>query len=108
MQFGLRLFLRVPLFLLGALDDKFELSARIRLLAQLIVGVILVSVFGISIVQLDGLYSTAPIILVPSIALLFRLMCACGVLNAINMADGIDGLLGSVSSIFFVPSRYLP
>jgi UDP-GlcNAc:undecaprenyl-phosphate GlcNAc-1-phosphate transferase len=92
----------VPLFLLGALDDRFELSARVRLLAQLGAGLALVFVFGISIEHLDGINTTAPLVLAPLFAVVFTLLSTCGVLNAINMADGIDGLLGSVSSISLI------
>ncbi|MDB4222412.1 undecaprenyl/decaprenyl-phosphate alpha-N-acetylglucosaminyl 1-phosphate transferase [Granulosicoccus sp.] len=91
--------LSVPLFLLGAIDDRYQLSAHARLLAQLSAGVALVFVFGISITQLDGVYNSTPLILAPVMAAMFTVLCTCGVLNAINMADGIDGLLGSVSSI---------
>lgn len=92
-------FLSIPLFLLGALDDRFELSARARLVAQLGAGAVLVFVFGISIAKLDGVFSITPVILGPFMAAVFTMLCTCGVLNAINMTDGIDGLLGSVSSV---------
>ncbi len=91
--------LSVPLFVLGAVDDRFDLSARLRLLAQLGIGVVLVFAFGLTIVQLDSVFSAGPLLLAPILAVLFTLMSTCGVLNAINMSDGIDGLLGSVASI---------
>lgn len=92
-------YLSIPLFLLGALDDRFELSAHARLLVQLSAGVFLIFVFGISITRLDGVFTSSILVLPPFLAVVFTLLCTCGVLNAINMADGIDGLLGSVSSI---------
>lgn len=94
--------LGLPLFVLGAIDDRFDLSARFRLLIQLMVGAGLVLFFNITIYQLDGIFGIQPIILGSISATVFTLMCACGVLNAINMADGIDGLLGSLSSISLV------
>lgn len=99
--------LSLPLFILGAVDDRFELSARLRILAQLIIGLLLVFVFGMTISQLDSVSSAAPFVLGPLVAILFTLMCTCGVLNAINMADGIDGLLGSVASISLAAIAFL-
>ena len=91
--------LRAPLFLQGAIDDRFEISDRLRILVQLGIGAILVFGFGLIIVRLDGIYGAVPLVLGPVVAILFTLMCACGVLKAINMADGIDGLLGSLACI---------
>ena len=93
------LFLSIPLFLLGAIDDRLDLSAKLRLLVQMTVGVFLVFVFDISVSRLDGLVGTAPVILSAGVAAAFTIVCACGVLNAVNMCDGIDGLLGGVASI---------
>ena len=97
----------LPLFVLGAIDDRFDLSARFRLLIQLMVGAGLVLLFNINIYQLDGIFGIQPIILGSISATVFTLVCACGVLNAINMADGIDGLLGSLSSISLVCISFL-
>ena len=99
--------LSAPLFILGAVDDRFDLSARLRILAQLGIGMLLVFAFGVTIGQLDSVSSAAPLVLGPVAAILFTLMCTCGVLNAINMADGIDGLLGSVASISLAAIAFL-
>jgi len=88
-----------PLFLLGIIDDRFDLTARVRILAQLGIGLMLVFGFGINISQLDSVSGVAPILLAPFVATLFTLFCVCGVLNATNMADGIDGLLGSMACV---------
>ena len=91
-----------PLFLLGVIDDRFDLSARVRILIQLGIGMLLVFGFGLTIGQLDSVFSAAPMLLSPFAAVLFTLMCTCGVLNAINMADGLDGLLGSMACVSLV------
>lgn len=98
--------LSVPLFLLGAIDDKFDLSAKFRLLAQLLVGLSLLFL-GVSIYSLDSLFADSVIVLLPVASVIFTLICSCGVLNAINMADGIDGLLGSISSISLLGIAWL-
>lgn len=95
-------FMSVPLFLLGALDDRFDLSARIRLAVQLAVGILLIAFFEISIRRLDGAFGDEPLVLTATASVFFTLLCWCGVLNAINMTDGIDGLLGSLASISLI------
>lgn len=93
------IFLSLPTFLLGVLDDRYDLTAKIRLLVQLGIGCFMVWIFDISIFQLDGIVGSSAVVLAPIPALLFTIICTCGVLNAINMADGIDGLLGSLACI---------
>lgn len=92
-------YLSIPLFFLGAVDDRFDISARSRLFCQLVIGCVLILYFNISIIQLEGIVSHDIILLPPLASIVFTLMCSCGVLNAVNMSDGIDGLLGSLASI---------
>ena len=93
------MWLSVPLFTLGAIDDRIDLSASLRLLVQVSVAAVLVYAFDICVTTLDGLAGTAPVLMGPSTAAVFTIIAACGVFNAVNMCDGIDGLLGGVASI---------
>ena len=91
----------LPVFLLGIVDDRFGLSAWLRLSAQIVVGLVLVVGFDIKIVQLDGILSSAAITMSVFVASVFTVFCVCGVINAMNMVDGVDGLLGSLAVISF-------
>jgi len=93
------LLISLPIFLLGAVDDRFDIPARLRIILQLSIGLAIVYLFEIRIDLLDGIFSDSPRVLGPVLAGIFTVVCSCGVFNAINMADGIDGLLGSVASI---------
>ncbi len=91
--------LSIPLFVLGALDDRFELSARLRILCQLGIGFCLIVAFDLKISHLDGIAGNYSHTLGAYTAATFTLICTSGVLNATNMSDGIDGLLGFLASL---------
>ena len=82
------------LFLVGAMDDRFGLSARIRLMiaaAFLLAAVAQVPDFAISFLLFSGQSS---LILMPGlVGIGFTLLCFVGLLNAVNMADGKNGLV---------------
>lgn len=83
------------LVIAGVLDDFVELSARSRFLAQILAA--LVMVFGGRVVledlgalSWDGSLFTLGVFMVP-----MTIFSTVGVVNAINMSDGVDGLAGS-------------
>lgn len=85
------------LALLGALDDRYDLSVRARLLAQTIAILTMIGTTGIyihSVGQLFGHELTLGWLGVP-----FTVIAVIGLLNAFNMMDGIDGLAGGLSLV---------
>lgn len=84
----------VGLFLVGTLDDRFGLSARIRLAAASLVLVTALSQvpdFSVSFLLFSG---QSELLLMPGlIGVGFTLLCFVGLLNAVNMADGKNGLV---------------
>jgi UDP-GlcNAc:undecaprenyl-phosphate GlcNAc-1-phosphate transferase len=84
----------VGLFLVGVLDDRFELTARTRLaLASLVLLTAISQVpdFGVSFLLFSG---QDQLILMPGLfGLAFTLLSFVGLLNAVNMADGKNGLV---------------
>jgi len=89
----------VPALALGLADDKLDLSARLRFVIQLFIGAGLVWFFDVRIDGLDGIWSSTPIVLGTALSAAFTIVCVTGVLNATNMTDGVDGLLGSVACL---------
>jgi UDP-GlcNAc:undecaprenyl-phosphate GlcNAc-1-phosphate transferase len=82
------------LILFGALDDRFDLDYRVKLLGQLL-AVTIVIIYGgvrISTITLDDQIALPGWISVPLTALFL-----VGVTNAINLADGLDGLAGGTT-----------
>jgi len=97
------------MFLIGAADDRFELSIRGRLaMATLVLALVVgfVPDFEIAFFRFDR---SAALVLLGTAGLPFTLLCLVGLLNAVNMADGKNGIvlgLALVWSVFLL--AYLP
>jgi UDP-GlcNAc:undecaprenyl-phosphate GlcNAc-1-phosphate transferase len=81
----------------GALDDRFQLSPRWKLLGQLIAAVIVV-VYGFRIDFLNLPFGESWN-LMAWISIPLTIIWIVGVTNAINLIDGLDGLSAGVSGI---------
>lgn len=74
------------LVILGLLDDRFQLSPRIRLAVQAALAVVIV-VFA------TGGWSAQP----PAVVI--GILLVVGTINAVNLFDGLDGLVGSSAAV---------
>jgi UDP-GlcNAc:undecaprenyl-phosphate GlcNAc-1-phosphate transferase len=81
----------------GVLDDIYELSARLKFLAQIVAAVIVVIYGGLQVTFVNlpfgGLFEFG-LLSIP-----FTIIWVIGITNAINLIDGLDGLAAGVSSI---------
>lgn len=86
----------------GAMDDVLDLSPRLRLVIEILVVLLLIFVGRYCIDNFDrlwGIESLSPWISVP-----LTLFACVGIINAINLIDGVNGLssgYGILSSLFF-------
>lgn len=80
----------------GVLDDIFEVSPRMKLLIQLSIIVFIVLIGNVRIHELGDLLNHGSLYL-DFLAIPFSVLCFVGLVNAINLMDGIDGLAGSVT-----------
>ncbi|MNH84361.1 putative undecaprenyl-phosphate N-acetylglucosaminyl 1-phosphate transferase [compost metagenome] len=84
--------------LLGALDDRFDLSAKLKLLIQIATACVVVFGFDIKIE-----FANIPFHTYSSVetwmSIPFTILWIVGVTNAINLIDGLDGLAAGVSAI---------
>ncbi len=81
-------------FALGLADDQHHIKPKYRLILATVIAVVVVNVAPAMFV-IDALrftFGVGPIDLYP-FSLLFTLVCLVGLLNAMNMADGINGLV---------------
>ena len=81
---------------IGALDDKYDLRVRIRIVGQIIIASLMIYGVGGYISNLGNLFGLGDIELGP-IGIVFTYFAIIVVINAYNMVDGIDGLIGSLS-----------
>lgn len=84
----------------GALDDRLDISAAARLLAQAMIALIFVYGLGIKINDV-GYFGGFPVDLPNSISVFLSMFAVMAVINAFNMFDGIDGLVGTLALISF-------
>ncbi|HPZ09631.1 MAG TPA: MraY family glycosyltransferase, partial [Candidatus Eremiobacteraeota bacterium] len=79
------------ILLLGLVDDKYALPAKIKLFGQIVAAIILI-IFGIKINFLNNPFNGMFYLSVwPSIIL--TMFWVVGLTNALNLIDGLDGLL---------------
>lgn len=81
---------------IGALDDKFDLRVRVRIVGQIIIASLMIFGVGGYISNVGDLFGFGDITL-GLMGILFTYIAIIVVINAYNMIDGIDGLIGSLS-----------
>ena len=86
---------------IGAIDDKKDISVRIRIVGQIIIASLMIYGVGAYISDLGNLFALGSINL-GVLGIFFTYFCIIVTVNAFNMIDGIDGLIGSLSINTFV------
>jgi UDP-GlcNAc:undecaprenyl-phosphate GlcNAc-1-phosphate transferase len=85
---------------IGVWDDHRDISVSFRLLCQFLVAIIIVSADGLSIISLGNLFGNGEFFLNGWAYFITVFVIIAGI-NAVNMADGIDGLAAGNSLITF-------
>jgi UDP-GlcNAc:undecaprenyl-phosphate GlcNAc-1-phosphate transferase len=85
------------LALLGALDDRYDLSVRSRLLVQTAAILTVIATTGVYIHSLGHIFRHE--LTLGWVGIPFTVVAVIGLLNAFNMMDGIDGLAGGLSLV---------
>jgi UDP-GlcNAc:undecaprenyl-phosphate GlcNAc-1-phosphate transferase len=88
------------LLVAGLLDDLNDLTPAQKFLAQLIAGIVMISWGGMTVSHLGNLFGYGPVAL-HGIAFPITVVCLLGLINAMNMSDGADGLAGGLALIAF-------
>ncbi|MCU6792960.1 undecaprenyl/decaprenyl-phosphate alpha-N-acetylglucosaminyl 1-phosphate transferase [Paenibacillus sp. WQ 127069] len=83
--------------LVGALDDRFDLSPRIKLLGQIIAACVVV--YSGVVIDLVNVPFGDTMISLTWLSVPLTIFWIVGVTNAINLIDGLDGLSAGVSGI---------
>ena len=94
------------LTLLGAIDDKIDLSFKIRMGIQALLSIIMMKLAGIELHSLGNMFGMGEISL-GWIGNILTIFAVIGAINAFNMVDGIDGLLGGLSIVTLGALAYL-
>ncbi len=83
------------LVVVGLLDDRLDLPWTVRIPAQVVAALIMVYVGGVRIEQLGPVFGLEGISM-GWLSVPFTVFATLGLINAINMVDGADGLAGSL------------
>lgn len=90
--------------LFGAWDDRVGLGHRAKFLGQVLAAAVVVGIGGVHLTTVPFLGDT---ILPLWIAVPLTLFLLVGVTNALNLADGLDGLAGGLSLLSFGGMAFL-
>ncbi|HCG6064022.1 TPA: UDP-N-acetylglucosamine--undecaprenyl-phosphate N-acetylglucosaminephosphotransferase [Vibrio parahaemolyticus] len=94
------------LTLIGAIDDKIDLSFKIRMGVQAGLSLVMIHIAGIELHSLGNMFGFGEINLGWT-GIVITVLAVIGAINAFNMVDGIDGLLGGLSIVTFGALAYL-
>jgi len=89
------------LVLVGALDDRFDISVKIRAFVQAAIAVIMMTMGKLYLLSLGYIFGPWELIVGP-FGYVLTLFAVWAAINAFNMVDGIDGLLGGLSCVTFL------
>lgn len=95
-DFNLYIIASAMMVFMGAIDDKHDLSVRVRIVAQILIASIMIFGAEAYIENLGNLFGFGDVRLSWS-GTIFTLIAIVGAINAFNMVDGIDGLLGCMA-----------
>lgn len=89
------------LVLIGALDDRFDISIGVRAAVQAAVAILMMALAGLVLQRLGYILGPLWDIGLGPMRYLMTLFVVWTAINAFNMVDGIDGLLGGLSCVLF-------
>jgi len=90
----------------GLIDDFVDLSYRYKFAGQFLAALVVVVLGDVQIRNL-GVLSPGVGLLTPWIAIPLTVIVIVGVTNAINLADGLDGLAGGICILSFCCTGYI-
>ena len=89
------------LTLIGVIDDKVDVSYKVRILIQVFLSVVMIFSADLTLSSLGDIFGFG-VIELGSLDWFITILAVLAMINAINMVDGIDGLLGGLSLITFL------
>jgi UDP-GlcNAc:undecaprenyl-phosphate GlcNAc-1-phosphate transferase len=95
------------LMIVGVLDDMRELSSRARFGAQIAAAAMMAWWGDIALNHLGGLRGGEQMVELGRWAVPFTIFATVGVINALNMSDGMDGLAGGLSLVALTGLAYI-
>ncbi len=83
------------LLITGVIDDIYDIRWQIRILAQAAAGLSIALIGNVQVEQIGPIFGLGPLAL-GGLSVPFTVLATVGLINALNMADGLDGLAGTL------------
>lgn len=87
------------LVVVGVIDDYLDLSPAIRFVAQILASLLMIFGAGVVLSDLGGMTVSGELLTLGILAVPFTVFATLGVVNALNMCDGLDGLSGTLALV---------
>lgn len=81
----------------GVIDDFLELSPLVKFIAQIFAALLMIFGAGVVLTDLGALTPDGSLLQLGVLAVPFTVFATLGIINALNMCDGLDGLSGSLT-----------
>lgn len=94
------------LVVVGLVDDRFDLSPWIRLLAQMSAAVFLIFGAGAAVTGLGDFFGQQ-LLFTGTASVVFTILIIVAAVNAFNMLDGMDGLAGALAMVSLAALAYV-
>lgn len=88
------------LVLIGALDDRYDISVKLRASVQALIAIVMMYYGKLYLLSLGHVFGSWELVVGP-FGYVLTLFAVWAAINAFNMVDGIDGLLGGLSCVTF-------
>ena len=85
------------LVVVGVVDDFLDLSPAVRFIAQVLAALLMIFGAGVVLKDLGSMTPEGYVLQLGILAVPFTVFATLGVINALNMCDGLDGLSGSLT-----------
>lgn len=82
---------------IGLIDDKHQLSVKVRFIVQIIAAYTVATWGGATLTDMGYLFSSSELFVLGAFAIPVTVFAIVGVINAMNMTDGVDGLAGMLA-----------
>ena len=92
--------------IMGVIDDIKPLSAKVKLLIQIIAAYILIH-FGIKVDLVSNFFKEGEVIKLGILSIPITIFWVVGITNTVNLIDGLDGLAAGISTIAAITLAYV-
>ncbi|MPW36253.1 UDP-N-acetylglucosamine--undecaprenyl-phosphate N-acetylglucosaminephosphotransferase [Vibrio sp. B1Z05] len=89
------------LVLIGVADDRFDISYKLRMGIQAVLTLVMIHYTGLTLSHIGNALGFGVWTFPPYVDIVVTLFAVIGAINAFNMVDGIDGLLGGLTIVVF-------